>query len=177
MRQGILAEFAAPEPMLHAIVELRHLGYRHIDAFTPYPVKGTEAALGEKRSPINWLVLPFALAGASLAYVVEWWCNAYDYPLNVGGRPLHSAPAFVPITFEMGVLAASLGGVLLFLMFAGLPALYHPVFCAEGFDSATNDRFWVGIDARDPAFDAPRMSIELLALGATRISFAGSATP
>jgi hypothetical protein len=173
MKRGILAEFGAPEPMIRAILELRQLGYRYLDAFSPYPIKEAEDALGGLRSPINWLVLPFALAGASAAYLVQWWCNAYDYPLNVGGRPLYSLPAWIPITFEMGVLGASLSGFLLLLMLCGLPELSSPLFSAEGFESATNDAFWVGIDARDPAFDGGKLRAVLFSLGATRVSFAG----
>ncbi len=122
-------------------------------------------------------MLPFALAGASAAYLVQWWCNAYDYPLSVGGRPLDSAPAWIPITFEMGVLGASLSGFLLLLILSGLPEVASPIFSAEGFESATNDGFWVGIDARDPAFDGGKLRIELLALGATRVSYAGMDRP
>jgi hypothetical protein len=177
MKRGILAEFEAPEPMTRAILELRQLGYRDLDAFSPYPVKEAEDALGSKRSPINWMVLPFALSGAGLALLVQWWCNAYDYPLNVGGRPLFSLPAWVPIIFEMGVLGASLGGFLLLMILCGLPELSSPIFSADGFDSASNDRFWVGVDARDPAFDGGKLRVELLALGATRVSYAGMDQP
>jgi hypothetical protein len=172
----LLAEFSSPEAMLLAIVELRRRGYRSLDAFTPYPVKGLEAALGLERSPINWLVLPFGLGGAGLAYLTQWFANSYAYPLNVGGRPLHSAPAFVPITFEMGVLGAALAGIVLFFILAGLPQLYHPVFSTEGFASATSDRFWVGVDSRDPAFDQPRLRRELDELGALRISLSEEAS-
>src|SRR5262249_10929689 len=136
MKHALLAEFEAPEPMLRAIYRLRELGCRELDAFTPYPIHGIDQALGQKRSPINWLVLPFWVTAAAGAYALQWFCNAYDYPLNVGGRPLHSAPAFIPITFEMGVLGASLGGVLLLFLLAGLPELYHPVFTVDGFESA-----------------------------------------
>jgi hypothetical protein len=177
MRRGILAEFVAPEELLRAIVELRRLGYRDLDAFTPYPVREAEDALGHDRSPINWLVLPFALAGASAAYAIQWWCNAYDYPLDVGGRPPHSVPMFVPITFEMGVLAAAVGGICVLFALSGLPELYSPIFAAEGFESATQDRFWVGVDVADPAFDRAKLEDALLTLGASKVRFAGVPPP
>src|SRR6266542_1366027 len=177
MRRGILAEFMAPDELLRAIVELRRLGYRDLDAFTPYPIKEAEDALGHKRSPINWLILPFALAGASAAYAVQWWCNAYDYPLNVGGRPPHSVPMFVPISFEMAVLAASIGGLLVLLALSGLPELYSPIFAAEGFDSSTRDRFWVGVDVHDPAFDGAKLQVALLDLGASKVCVVGVLPP
>jgi hypothetical protein len=172
VKAGILAEFESPEPLLAALEELRRRGYGYLDAFTPYPLKGAEAALGLGRSPINWMVLPFWVASAGAAYFVQWWCNAYDYPLDVGGRPPHSAPAFVPITFEMGVLGTAIFSLLLLFLMAGLPALYHPVFDVPGFERASIDRFFIGVDAEDPNFDARRLSEELASLGAMRVSLA-----
>jgi hypothetical protein len=172
MRTGILAEFRTPEELLHAIGDLRALGYKRLDAFTPYPFKAAEDALRLPRSKLNWLVFGFGMAGAAIAYLIQWYCNAYDYPLNVGGRPLHSAPTFIPITFEMGVLAASVGGIVLFFIAAGLPELYNPVFDVEGFERASLDRFWLGVDARDPAFDPEALSRALSELGAIRVAFA-----
>jgi Alternative complex III, ActD subunit len=171
VKPGVVAEFDAPDALLRAVRELRQRGYRDIDAFTPYPVKGLEAALGTRRSPINWMTLPVWLAAAIGAYLVQWYCNAYDYPLDVGGRPPHSPPAFVPITFEMAVLAASLASFVLFLVWAGLPELYHPLFSVPHFERATIDRFFLGVDASDPSFDCPRLASVLLELGAARVTF------
>jgi hypothetical protein len=172
MRTGLLAEFGTPEEMLHAIHDLRGRGYRRLDAFTPYPVPGVERALDLRRSPLTWIVFPIAMLGAGLAYLVQLWCNAYDYPINVGGRPLHSAPAFIPITFESGVLVASLAGVFLFLLLSGLPRLYAPVADVEGFERASIDRFWVGVDDRDPQFLAGELERELRELGALSVGVA-----
>jgi len=166
-----MAEFDAPEPLARALVELRRRGYRRVDAFTPYPLKAIDDALGLERSPISWLLLPIWTVAAAGAYLVQWWCNAYDYPIDVGGRPPHSPPAFIPITFEMGILGAALGAILLFLVLAGLPELYHPVFSMEGFERASDDRFFLGVDARDPAFDASELIKELSKLGALRVRF------
>src|SRR6185437_15937247 len=98
--------------LIAALVGLRERGYRRLDAFSPYPVNGAEEAAGMQRSLLDWIVFPIAFAGAGAAYLLQWFCNAYDYPLNVGGRPPHSAPAFIPITFEMGVLAAAFAGMI-----------------------------------------------------------------
>ncbi|WP_437595326.1 DUF3341 domain-containing protein [Sorangium sp. So ce590] len=173
MRRGLLAEFETPEAMLRAIAELRSRGYRRLDAFTPYPVHGLDEALGLRRSPLNWIVLPFALAGAAGGYLVQWYNNAYDYPLNVGGRPQHAAPAFVPITFEMTVLAAALGGFVALLVLMRLPELWSPIFDVPGFERATIDRFWIGIDARDPALIRPLAERDLTDLGALAVAWAG----
>jgi hypothetical protein len=177
MHTGIVAEVSGPEELIHVVGELRRRGYRKLDAFTPYPIKGLEQALGLTRSRINFIVFPIAIAGAGLAYLVEWWCNAVDYPLNVGGRPLNSVPAFIPITFEMGVLAASLGGFVVFFILCGLPQLYAPVFDVEGFDRASIDRFWVGIDDRDPMFNAEALEHDLRALGALQVGRARKRQP
>jgi hypothetical protein len=173
VKAGLVAEFETPDAVAHAIGELRRRGYREIDAFTPYPVKAIDRALGGGRSPINWLVLPVWLTAATGAYLVQWYCNAYSYPLDVGGRPPNSLPAFVPITFEMGVLAAALAALVLFFALAGLPALYHPVFTADGFERASHDRFFLGIDASDPTFDERDLVSELTRLGAAKVTFAG----
>ena len=108
MRCGVLGEFMTPEAMIAAIVGLRDRGYRRLDAFSPYPVHGAEEAAGTPRSPLGWIAFQVGLVGAGATYLLQWYCNAYDYPLDVGGRPPHSAPAFIPITFEMGVLSAAL---------------------------------------------------------------------
>ena len=174
MRVGVLGEFTTPEAMVAAIVGLRDRGYRALDAFSPYPVRGAEEAAGMARSPLDWIVFPIALVGAGVAYLLQWYCNAYDYPLNVGGRPPHSAPAFIPITFEMGVLTAALAGMIVYLALTGLPELWCPVFEVEGFERASIDRFWVGVDSGDPRFDRAAVEGALTELGASRIAWAGA---
>jgi hypothetical protein len=169
MVTGTLAELGTPEEMLRVIGELRRRGYRRLDAFSPYPVPGAERALGLRRSPLTWIVFPIAMAGAGLAILIQLYCNAYDYPINVGGRPLRSLPAFIPITFETGVLVAALAAILVFLFLSGLPELYSPLFDVEGFASASIDRFWVGVDERDPMFDAGEVERLLRLLGALSV--------
>jgi|HubBroStandDraft_6_1064221.scaffolds.fasta_scaffold995436_2 hypothetical protein len=169
MRTGIMAEFLTPEEMVAAIHALRRRGYGRLDAFSPYPVKGAEQALGLPRSRLSFIVFPFAMLGAALAYLLQWFCNAYDYPINVGGRPPNSPPAFIPITFEMGVLSASISGVIVFLVLSNLPELHAPVFDVEGFGRASIDRFWVGIDDRDPQYNEVQIERDLRDLGAASI--------
>jgi hypothetical protein len=177
MRYGVLGEFMTPEAMVEAIIGLRDRGYRRLDAFSPYPVHGAEEAAGKPRSPLDWIVFPFGLAGAGVTYLLQWYCNAYDYPLNVGGRPPHSALAFIPITFEMGVLSAAAVGMITYLAFTGLPELWSPVFEVDGFERASIDRFWVGVDARDPRFDRADVERAFAELGAARIAWAGPRAP
>jgi hypothetical protein len=177
MQKGLIAEFATPEDMLRAIEELKRRGYRELDAFSPYPLHGLERAVGLRRSRLGWIVFPIALAAAAGGYLIQWWCNGIDYPLNVGGRPPHSAPAFIPITFEMTVLATSLAGLLVFFVLARIPRLYSPLFEVEGFERASLDRFWIGIDARDPALAKGRAERDLEELGAIRIARLGEEGP
>jgi hypothetical protein len=173
MWSGLLAEFETPEAMMRALEEVHRRGWREIDSFTPYPVRAAEAIVGAGRSPINWILFPIAFGGAGLAFLFQWFCNAYDYPLNVGGRPLDSVLSFIPITFETGVLFAAVSGLLVFLLLSGLPQLYSPIFRAPGFERATIDRFWVGVDERDPAFNRREVERAFRGVGATSIVWAG----
>ncbi|MFT3773132.1 MAG: DUF3341 domain-containing protein [Minicystis sp.] len=170
MRVGYLGEFRTSEALIHAIGELRERGYRKLDAFTPYPIKGLEQALKFPRSPIARMIFPVAISGAGLGYLVQLWCNGFDYPLNVGGRPLNSAPAFIPITFEAGVLTAGLTGLFLLILLCRLPNLYNPLDDVPGFERASIDTFWVGIDESDTLFNEVQIERDLRDLGAIHVA-------
>lgn len=150
---GIVAEFDQPEPLLEATRRARERGYRHLDAFTPFPVDGLPQALGLRPSRLPWLVLVAAVAGGVGAYLLQWYTSVIDYPLNVGGRPLHSWPAFVPVTFEVAILSGALAAVVGMLFANRLPMPYHPLFNVAGFDRVSRDRFFLCIESSDPAFD------------------------
>jgi hypothetical protein len=172
-RAEILAEFETEQQLSAAARTLRAQGYRALDAYIPYPAAEVEEALGLRRSWLSRYVLVAGLVGAGAAYVAQWWISAVDYPLNIGGRPQHSPLAFVPITFEMGVLLAALVAVAALLLLAGLPRLWHPVFAVPGFERATIDRFWLSISAADPQFDRLRTAQELAATGPLQIAWTG----
>lgn len=161
-----MAEFESPDALLRAYEALRREGYTRLRTFTPFPVKGIIKQLPESMVP--YVMLGAGLFGGAFAYILQWWCNGKDFPINVGGRPLHSAPSNIPITFETTVLFASLAGFFVMLGFSGLPRLYHPVFRVEGFERATIDRFWLGVDEADPRFGEGPLRESLLALGALR---------
>jgi hypothetical protein len=165
VRRGLVAEFDTPEALERAFVRLQALGYTRVLSWTPYPVRGVVTRLPE--SIVPWLMLGSGLLGASLAYLVEWWCNARSFPINVGGRPLDSIPAYIPIAFESGVLLASVAGFAAVFGLSGLPRLSHPMFEVDGFERASIDRFWIGVDASDPQF-TERLREELEGLGALR---------
>ncbi len=177
MPSGLLAEFERPDALVQALRRLRESGYKALEAFTPFSVPEADEALELPRSRLPLAAFAAGVAGAAAAYSVQWFCNAHDYAIDVGGRPLHSAPAFIPIAFEAAILAASLVTVLGFSLGASLPRLWRPVFEVEGFDRAFVDRFFVGIDARDARFDRERSERELRELGALRVVAFGAGTP
>jgi hypothetical protein len=165
MRSGVLAEFDSPDAFARAYERLFASGYRRLSSWSPYAVGSVLRA--EARSPVPGWMLAAGLVGGALGYLVQWWCGAIDFPIDVGGRPLHSAPAFIPIAFESAVLAASLTGFFGLLLRAGLPRLSHPLFAVDGFDRSAVDRFWMGVDDSDPRFDEG-VTEELAELGALR---------
>lgn len=171
MRSALFAEFADAASVVAAARALRERGYTAVDAFTPYPVHGLDEALGLARSRLARFVFPVGLAGAAAAYALQWWTAARDYPIAIGGRPAHAPPAFVPITFEATVLLSAFASVVALLWLTGLPALWHPAFEVDGFEGASIDRFWIGVDAADPRFDRDATARELEALGAARVAF------
>jgi hypothetical protein len=150
---GLLAEFESPTRLLDATRCVRHAGYEKLEAFTPIPVEGLRDALGPKRVWLPLLVLMAGIGGAAGGYFMQYYTNVLDYPINVGGRPLHRWPAFLVITFELAILAAALAAVVGMLVLNGLPMPYHPVFNVERFALASRDRFFLCVRATDPKYD------------------------
>jgi hypothetical protein len=172
-RPLLMAEFDSPRALLTAVSVLRARGVSRLDTFTPYRVEGLEAALGRPPSRLPWIVLAAGLAGGGGAYALEWWINVVDYPLNIGGRPLHSALAFVPIAWAMAVLCASGAAFLAAVLLGGLPSLWHPVFEIEGFERATIDRFWLAVGQGEPNLERGRDSVALVGAGARQVVWLG----
>jgi Protein of unknown function (DUF3341) len=159
---GIMAEFVTPEQILDAARRARVAGYVNMDAYTPYAVEGLSDELGLARTQIPFIVLVGALIGAGVGFFMQWYSMAVDYPFNVGGRPYNSWPVFLPITFEVMVLVAALSALLGMMFLNGLPRLRHPVFNVPAFDFASQDRFFLCIEATDPKFD-PEATRQFLA--------------
>ena len=161
---GLMAEFEQPDELLAAARRAYEHGYRQMDAYTPFPVEGLAEELGSHGTAIPAIVLAGGIIGGLSGYFMEWYATVIDYPLNVGGRPLHSWPAYIPITFELTVLTAALCALVGMLALNHLPEPYHPVFNAPGFERATQDRFFLCIEAVDPKFDraAARAFLESL---------------
>ena len=167
---GLLAEFETPEALVTAAQRAYADGYRHMDAHTPFPVHGLAEAIGFHTNRVPLLVLIAGIVGAGLGFFSQYWASVIDYPINVGGRPLNSWPAFIPITFEVTILAAAVTAVLGMLALNGLPQPYHPVFNAPRFALATRDRFFLCIEAADPRFDPVATRGFLEGLGAREVA-------
>ena len=167
---GLIAEFDRPDDLVRAVRRAREAGYRRLDAYTPFPIEEVADALEFHRTPVPLIVLIGGGVGGVAGYLLQFWVSALAYPINVGGRPYNSWPAFVPVTFEMTILFAALFGAVGMLALNGLPMPYHPVFNVPEFARVNRDRFFLCIQAADPGFDVIRTRRFLESLGPREVS-------
>jgi hypothetical protein len=165
---GIALEFDSPTALVQAAKKVQEHGFRHFEVYSPYPIKELDDII-PSNNLVPMMVLAGGVIGALTAQVMEYYVAAYEYPINVGGRPLNSWPAFIPITFELTVLFASLAAFLGMLWLAGLPLLHHPVFNLPEFARTSNDRFFLIIEERDFAIETERKRESLNEFGALSI--------
>ena len=166
---GITAEFDETDPIIDAARQARQAGYTRMDSYTPMPVEGLSEASGYRNKQMPALMFMGGLLGCTAGYWMQWYANTHSYILNVGGRPYHTWPNFIVITFEATVLLTAFAGVFGMLALNGLPTLYHPMFGVDGFDRASQDRFFFTIEARDPEFDFDKTLAFMQSLGALRV--------
>lgn len=165
---GLMAEFATPDDVVTAARAVRSAGYLKVDGYSPYPMESLIHELDQHHSWVPTIVLGGGITGFLAGYGLEYWSSVIAYPMNIGGRPFHSWVSFIPPAFETTVLFASFGAVLGMLALNGLPRPYHPVFNIEEFArSASNDKFYLVIEATDPKFDPARTADLLKTLNPT----------
>lgn len=150
---GLLAEFPDPEALVAAVTRLRREGYRAVEAFTPFPVEELTAPLELPQRPLGLITAAGAVVGTVLGFGVQWYTNAVDYPINVGGRPLDAWVAFALPALEMGVAGGTLAALLALLILCRLPRYHHPLFEVERFSRAAGSGFLLAIAAEDARFD------------------------
>lgn len=164
---GMLTEFENVHDFMPAVQKVRDEGFKHWDVHTPFPVHGMDDAMGIRGTRLPWLILLGGLTGLTLAVLMQWWMNAVDYPFEISGKPLFGLPAAVPIIFELTVLLSAFATFFGMWGLNGLPRLYHPLLTNERFRRATQDRFFIVVEAKDPRFDAEKTRAFLASLGGT----------
>ena len=162
---GLLTEFESPSLLMEAVEQVRDEGFKNWDVHTPFPVHGMDDAMGIKGTQLPFIVLICGLTGLGLATLMQWWMNAIDYPFVISGKPLFGLPANIPVMFELTVLLSAFGAFFGMWILNDLPKLYHPLFTNKRFRRATQDRFYIVIEARDPAFDPVKTREFLASLG------------
>ncbi len=167
---GLMAEFHSPAEVVEAAEKVYAAGYRKIDGYSPYPIEELSEALGFHHSHLSKIVLAGGIMGLFAGYGLEYWASVIEYPMNIGGRPLHSWPSFIPPAFETTILFAAASAVFGMLALNGLPQPYHPVFNVPGFALASRDKFFIVIEATDPKYDAAETRRFLEGLGASLVS-------
>jgi len=166
---GLLAEYETPGELYHACEKVRDAGYGAWDAYSPFPVHGLEKAMGLRASIVPYITCVLGLTGAVFGFCIQYWVAAIEYPLIISAKPFNSYPAFVPVTFECGILLGSFAAVMSMFGLNRLPQLYHSLFRAKRFARVTDDRFFIAIEARDPRYDAAQTRALLQSTGALEV--------
>jgi len=151
---GLMAEFDSAQELVAAAHRTHAAGYQKIDAYSPFPVEGLAEAIGFHKNRVSLVVLIGGLIGGLSGYGLQYWVAAITYPTNIGGRPYHSWPSFIIVTFEMTILFAGLSAVFGMLALNGLPMPYHPVFNVPEFRKASENKFFLVVFSNDPKYDA-----------------------
>lgn len=157
---GLLAEFDTAAAIMHAAIECRDAGFKKWDVYTPFPIHGMDDAMGVKKSLVGWFTFAGGFTGFFTGMSMIWFMNKFDYPLVVGGKPLFTPLFAFPVSYELTILLGSFGTLFGMFLLNRLPKLYNPLFKNERFKRATDDRFFVCIEAADPKFSQARETLE-----------------
>lgn len=166
---GAVAEFESADQIYQAAKKVTGEGYKRVDTHTPFPVHGIDAALKQGPSHIGWICLVMGATGIAGSQLMMWWMNGYDYPIWVSGKPGYAWPSTIPITFECMVLLAAFGAVFGMFGLNKLPRLHHPIFNHSTFDRASDDRFFLSIEASDPKFNSEQTAAFLREIGGQNV--------
>jgi len=166
---GYLVEFDNVDDLLAGAEKVRDAGYTFWDAHTPFVVHGLDAAMGVRPTKLPYLVFACGFTGTLGGILLQWFTNAFDYPFMISGKPMFSLPANIPVAFETTILCAAIGALVGMLAFNGLPQLYHPLHTSRRFKRATNDRFYISVEQRDPMFDGDKTRSLLASLGGSEV--------
>jgi hypothetical protein len=150
---GLIAEFDDPDELVNAASKTYEAGYRNFDAYSPFPIHGLAESMGMKKTPIPLITLLGGIAGAFAGFSMQYFASVIHYPVDVGGTPFMSWPAFIPITFELTILFGAFAAFGSMLVLNGLPQHYHPVFSAKRFERASSDGFFLCIEVTDDQYD------------------------
>jgi len=166
---GLMMEVSSPEELIKIAMKAHVEGYRKMDAYSPFPIEGLSEALGSRRTRLPIFVFFCGLFGFALGFGMQYYSSVIAYPLNIGGKPLNSVASFIPVSFELTILFASLGAAIGMLWSNGLPKPYHPVFHVDEFEKASRDGFFLCIEAADRKFDRKKTETFLKSLEAGEI--------
>lgn len=167
---ALVAEYETPEQLTEAAELARAAGLKKMDAYSPFPIHGLSEAIGFRDTKVPWTVFACGLLGTTWGYSLEYWTSVIDYPLNVGGKPLNSIPAFIPVAYEATILTAGLSAAIGMFIYNRLPKPYHSIFNAKNFERASQDRFFLAVEMTDPRFNEANVRDLMLQAGAVEVS-------
>ncbi len=166
---GAIAEFDNPATLFHACEKVRDAGFNDWDSHSPFPIHGIEGAMGFSWSKVPWWALVFGLSGAAGGFLLQWWVAAVASPLVISGKPLFSWPAFIPVTFELGILCCAIGTLTGMAVLNRLPMLWHPLLHNERFARFSDDGFFISIESTDPKWTEDGTLAFLQDIGASHV--------
>ena len=167
---GLIAEFDDPDTLVKATAKAHEAGYRTMDAFSPFPIHGLAEAMGVRKTLVAKITLAGGLTGTATGFGMQYFASVMHYPYSIGGKPLNSWPAFMPIVFELTILFAAFSALGSMLLINGLPRPHHPVFNAKRFERASSDGFFLCIEETDAQYDASETKAFLEGLGPVEVS-------